>query len=132
MKKFGILGLALTLLTLPALAGPGRDHHGPSFERIAEKLQLDSAQTEQFVTIMNEQRERRRAAGKALRDSGVERGSEEARAHREAMHAEQRAQLSAVLSAEQLDQLDTLREKHRARKKHRKMHHQMSDDNDSI
>ena len=98
--------------------------HNPGYDlylRTPELLQnfvlrltrADDVQAEQFSSILSEQHDKYRAMGRELRDQGVARDSDEARALRKAAHEETRQRLSAVLSADQLEQFE---EMHRNRK----------------
>jgi hypothetical protein len=119
MKRFGILGLALALFALPAMAGDGKHQRGPAPEEIAARLGLDSDQTEQFTTIMQEQHDKQRAQGEALREQGVSRRSDEARAAHKAIREETRQRLSGVLNPEQLEKLESMRGERRHKQRER-------------
>lgn len=127
MLRTGLIALALAALAAPALAGPGHGHHREHLNRVAEELGLDDTQREQFATIMREQHQQVREMRRSMRDQGIKRDSEEARAHREAMHAQVRERLGTVLTAEQLERFDALRHERMQRKLERRERHREHD-----
>ena len=104
-----------------AFAGPGTKHDPQAhIDRLATELGLDDAQATQVGEILRQQRDKYRALHHELRDQGVERGSDEARALREQAREETRQRLSAVLTEEQLVSFEELRREHMQQRKQRK------------
>ena len=108
MKKLSLLAVLLFAST-SALACGGAD----KAQKLADRLGLDATQTEQVMTILKEQRAKKYETHMTLREQGVERGSEEARAQREALRSETEARLSNVLTAEQLAEFERMRDEKR-------------------
>ncbi len=103
-------------------AGPAHaDHHmhgkrghpgGPDPDRMAEVLELTDEQRVEVDEIMNEARRQREAAMSEL-GSGATR--EERMERMRIIRDDTRSKLSEVLTDEQMNKLDTMREQHRAR-----------------
>ena len=123
-----IAALFTVFVGAAALAGPG-GHGDPQahIDRLATELGLDDYQAEQVGAILGEQREKYRALHRELRDQGVERGSDEARALREQAQTETRARLATVLTDEQLSDFDELRKQHKHKRHHKRTRGSESD-----
>lgn len=125
--RFAAMLVAAAGITLtPAFA----DHHGggkhgmqghpggPDPDRFAEALELTDEQRVEVDEIMNEARRQREAAmTEAGSDASKAQRMERMRIIRDDTHSK----LSEVLTDEQMTKLDTMRERHRAR---RMEHHQ--------
>lgn len=119
MKRLSLLALFFLFASSSALACGGPDKG----ERIADRLGLDDTQSEQVMTILKEQRTKARESYHSMREQGVQRDSEEARAHHDAMQAETRERLSVVLSSEQLAEFDRMHEEKRKHMHERRQRH---------
>ncbi len=92
--------------------GPhGRFGRGDPMERVRAHLELTDEQVAQVEPILRDAHER----GRELRDLPAE----ERRAAAEALHADVRAQLSPILTEEQLTKLDQVMERRLRRAEHR-------------
>lgn len=101
-------GIVCTFSFHGVSAAPGG--HEPDFSRAAERLSLDEAQTEQFVSVMSEQHEKRHALRESLKNSGDEKTI---RAEMKPLREDTHEKLSAILSSEQLVAFEEMREKRR-------------------
>jgi len=113
MNRNTLLATVVTLLAVPALAGPGGQHREPDFDRLAMKLELEDAQVEQFTTIMKQQHERNQARREAHRQIMDENGRspelrEQMQEQRELARQETRDALSGVLTPDQLSRFDDM------------------------
>jgi Spy/CpxP family protein refolding chaperone len=124
LRSAGAAAPALALIALAALgAAPAyADHHaqgkpghpgGPDPDRMAEALELTDEQRVEVDEIMNEARRQREAAMTEL-GSGATRAERMERMR--IIRDDTRSKLSEVLSDEQLKKMDTMRERHRARR----------------
>ncbi len=106
MNKIAITSLALLLVTGSAYAIPpaGGPCGGPSVERLQKKLELSDEQAASVKTLLEEQREKRRTLHESHR--------EELDQHQ----TETRERLSAVLTEEQLEKLDSFKEQRKERR----------------
>lgn len=89
----------------PRFGGP----RGEGMERIFDQLDL----TEQQETHLREMRENHRAAAKAWHDANPNATRAERQAFREAHREGMKAQLRSVLTEEQIQKLESLRDEHR-------------------
>ena len=104
MKTMIVTGLlALTLATQVIAADTDRTTR--HLERMADRLELDASQRDAFMTTMQAQQEKRRALMEGVQ------------AQMQTLHDETTAQLSGVLTAEQLEAL----QKHHGKGKHKGM-----------
>lgn len=138
MTRNALLATIVTLMSVPALAGPGGHHREPDFDRLAAKLELEQTQIEPFKSIMQEQFEVNRARRDAHRQMMEENGrSPELRAQmHEQRQLAQRETLDAVavvLTPEQLARFEKMME-HRAEKgrRHRAERSRKMSDEDAI
>ena len=109
IKLMTLISILFLSVSAMAIATPPR--HKPDFDRLAQELQVTDAQKDQFMTIMREQHEKR----KALHEQGRE-------AVKERMDSLDKAlisKLEAVLTPEQMGEFIARMEK---RKQDMKMH----------
>ena len=127
MKRLSILAAAGLLAASTAFAGGwgwgkhrgGDDddhgHHGDRAAAVAWRLDLSEAQQDPVREILLEHRKKRRELRQSMR--------EQAQPRFDALQAETREKLSAVLNAEQLEEYDEMSAEKRARGKgHRDDH----------
>ncbi|WP_417581038.1 Spy/CpxP family protein refolding chaperone [Nitrincola sp.] len=96
LAQLGILTLGLAIGTMAlAQKGPGPGDREPPMQRFAETLNLSEEQRSQMEALWEENREEREAQREAM----------------QAKHAEMRERLSAILTPEQLEQMDEMRGK---------------------
>ena len=105
-----LLIVAAVLAMGTAAADGPRRPDGPNIERLAVLLDLDDYQAQEVDRIMSEHRQAAEAKREAHRASGERPDRETIRAEREQMREALRTELATVLSAEQLEKLDVLRE----------------------
>ncbi|MEJ2298765.1 MAG: hypothetical protein P8X94_09770 [Woeseiaceae bacterium] len=127
---FAVLILAMGTAGADGLRHKGPD--GPDIDSLAILLDLDDYQKQEVERIMTEHRAAAEARREAFRASGERPDPETIKAQREAMRANLQTELATVLSPEQLEKLDTLREMRRDRhpRKHRR-HDVMTDDSEA-
>lgn len=110
MKRTFLFGLIVAALAAPALANPGE--RAPNFERLADRLGLDEAQTEQFSAAMQAQFERNEARIAPLR--------EQMRQLRAEIQQETTATASGILTAEQMEKFERMQERRAQNKEMRR------------
>lgn len=86
---------------------------GPDVDRLATALELDDTQKQEVERIIAEHRAIADAMREEIRASGERPDRAIIQAHREEMRTSFRAELATVLTAEQLDKLDAMREQRR-------------------
>jgi Spy/CpxP family protein refolding chaperone len=109
MKRTLFYALIFSALAAPALANPGG--HAPDFDRVAERLGLDEAQTEQFSAAMQAQHERNQARIAPLREQMQQLRAE--------IQQETNATASGILTPEQMEKFERMQER-RAQKRERR------------
>ena len=119
LPKLAISGLLLALATqLYAMPFHHHKHHGDPrehWEELAQEMDLSETQTEEFITIMSSQREKR----KALKESFREKAKEERKQAMMSLREDTLAELGTLLSAEQLESFKSEMEERR-HKRHEK------------
>lgn len=105
--------VASTALAEPPSGPPPGVRGGPPIERLATDLGLDENQKSEVKRILEDQRTRMDAERQQFEASGQRPTREEMRAKHDAMDAELRQQLSGVLTSEQLEKFDAIREQRR-------------------
>ncbi|MFK7888952.1 MAG: hypothetical protein AB8G16_19005 [Gammaproteobacteria bacterium] len=110
MKRTLFYGLICSLLALPALANAGE--HAPDFSRLADRLGLDAAQSEQFTAAMAAQHERNKARLEPLRAQ-----MKQARAE---ISQETNATASSYLTPEQMEKFERMQERRAKRHDNRR------------
>ena len=121
------VALIVTLLLAMGTAGAEGMHHkraqGPDIDHLAVVLDLDDYQKQEVERIMTEHRAAADARREAFRASGERPDRETMETQREAMRASLNEELATVLSAEQLEKLDALREMRRDRHPRKHLRH---------
>ena len=104
---------SLALADPPPGPPPGGRGGTPSIERLAADLGLDDSQKVLVKQIFDDKRAEMDAERQQFEASGTRPTREEMQAKRKVMETDLRAQLSGVLSAEQLKKFDELQKQHR-------------------
>lgn len=137
-----VMAMLVTVLSVPGHAHPGggkgseKSFRGIEltetereswrerrFERLSERLELESAQMDAVREILGEARATLHERHQTLADSGQDRAEIRAalRAEREEMRSEIRERLAAVLTPEQLETFETMRRDGERRKGKRQL-----------
>lgn len=107
LKRISVLVAGITLGVSAMAIGFNHDAH---VQQMAEQLGLDAEQTTQFTTIMDEMRAQHQQQRQQMREQ------------MQALRDETDQKLASVLSDDQLQQLQTLRQQHREDMKPRHGH----------
>ena len=110
MKNLALLIVAAMLAMGIAVADEPPHPRGPNIEQLATLLDLDDYQAQELERIMTEHRAAAEAKRDAYRASGERPDRATVEADREQMRESLRAELSTVLTAEQLEKFDALHE----------------------
>ena len=111
MKLRVALIAAALLASAVALAGPHEGHPGPDMDRMAVLLDLNDSQKAEVQKILNDQRDKMKAAHDQAHASGAKPSREERQKFHEEMKQETTAKLQGGLTPEQIKKFDALMER---------------------